>query len=91
MDQAKRDEIAKRLTEKGALQPCPRCGHRQFTVIEGYFNPTLQDNLSGIVLGGKSIPCAVVGCNNCGYLAQHALGALGLLPADGEGAENESK
>lgn len=82
MDQATRDEIAKRLTEKGALQPCPRCGHKNFTVIDGYFNQTLQDDVNGLVLGGKSIPCAVVGCVNCGYLAQHALGALGLLPSD---------
>lgn len=82
MDQSTREEIAKRLTEKGALQPCPRCGHKHFSVIEGYFNHTLQDELKGLVLGGKSIPCAVVACVNCGYLAQHALGALGLLNSE---------
>lgn len=80
MDQARRDEIAKRLTDKGAVQPCPRCGHREFTVADGYFNHTLQDELKGVVIGGKSIPCAIVICVYCGYLAQHALGALGLLP-----------
>lgn len=82
MDQAKRDEIAKRLTEKGAVQPCPRCGHNQFTVIDGYFNHTVQQELKGLILGGQSIPCAIVICVNCGYLSQHALGALGLLSPD---------
>ena len=89
MDQARRDEIAKRLTDKGAVQPCPRCGHREFSVADGYFNHTLQDELKGLVIGGKSIPCAIVICVHCGYLSQHALGALGLLPPPEEKEETK--
>lgn len=88
MEQAAQDAIIKKLNEKGANLPCPRCGHKKFTLIDGYFNHTLQDNLSGLVIGGKSIPSAVIGCVNCGFLAQHALGALGLLPEEAkEGAK----
>jgi len=82
MDQSTRDEIAKRLQEKGAVLPCPRCGHKNFFVFDGYFNHTLQDELKGIVLGGKSVPCALVACSNCGYISQHALGAIGMLPSE---------
>ena len=91
MDQTKRDEIAKRLNEKGANRSCSRCGHKEFVVIDGYFNQTLQDDFSGLVLGGKSIPCAIIGCSNCGYLSQHALGALGLIPSNSDGADHERK
>ena len=77
-------EIIKALEQRGAILPCPRCGSRQFSVAkEGYFNQTLQTELTGIVIGGPSIPTVVVICSKCGYVAQHALGALGLLPKEG--------
>ena len=80
MDQTTRDEIAKRLKDKGAVLPCPRCGNKSFFVIDGYFNQTLQEELQGLVIGGHSIPSAIVACGNCGFMSQHALGALDLLP-----------
>ena len=72
--------IAKRLEERGAILPCPRCGSRNFTILDGLFNNSLQTSLSGFIIGGPSIPAAIVACNKCGFLSQHALGALGLLP-----------
>lgn len=80
MDQKTKDDIARRLTEKGATLPCPRCGKLEFIVIDGYFNQTLQDQFQGMVIGGPSVPSAVIACSHCGYMSQHALGALGLLP-----------
>lgn len=80
MDKTQKDKIIKKLVEKGARLPCPRCGNNEFTVIDGYFNQTLQDQLQGLVIGGPSIPSVVTACTRCGFLAQHALGALGLLP-----------
>ena len=80
-------EILKALEERGAKLPCPRCGNQSFTVIDGYFNQTIQTALKGMVLGGPSVPSVVVVCNRCGYLSQHALGVLGLLPK--EEAKNE--
>jgi ribosomal protein S27AE len=81
MDKTQKDKIIKKLIEKGARLPCPRCGNAEFTVIDGYFNQTLQAQLQGLVIGGPSIPSVVTACTRCGYLAQHALGALGLLPS----------
>ena len=31
-------------------------------------------------IGGPSIPSIITACSRCGYLSQHALGVLGLLP-----------
>jgi len=80
----RKQEIIKALENKGARLPCPRCGNQSFTLLDGYFNQTIQTNLVGIVLGGPSIPSVVIACSRCGFLSQHALGALGLLPK-GEG------
>ena len=75
-----KNEIMKTLEERGAKLPCPRCGHKKFAILEGYFVQPIQTDLKGTVLGGLSIPSAVIACINCGYLSQHALGAIGLLP-----------
>lgn len=85
MSEVKKKEIIKALDDRGARLPCPRCGNQQFTLIDGYFNQTVQPELKGLVLGGPSIPSVVVACNKCGFLSQHALGALGLLPKEGDG------
>jgi predicted RNA-binding Zn-ribbon protein involved in translation (DUF1610 family) len=83
----RKKEIIKALDEHGAKLPCPRCGNQSFTLLDGYFNQTIQIDLKGMVLGGPSIPSVVVACKKCGYLSQHALGVLGLLPQ--EEARNE--
>lgn len=72
--------IIKTLQEKGAILPCPRCGNNNFTIIPGYFNQAVQTQLTGFVIGGPSLPSAVIMCTRCGFLSQHALGPLGLLP-----------
>jgi predicted nucleic-acid-binding Zn-ribbon protein len=67
------------LEEKGAIKPCPRCGQEEFTLADAYYKEPLQDSLKGNILGGPTIPCAVVICRNCGYISHHALGYLDLL------------
>jgi predicted RNA-binding Zn-ribbon protein involved in translation (DUF1610 family) len=79
ISQEELDKIIKALEERGAVNPCPRCGKEEFTVANAYFNQPLQDSIATINLGGPTIPCAVVICENCGFISQHALGYLGLL------------
>lgn len=75
-----RRRIADALTQRGVKIHCPMCGNEHFTVVEGYFTNTIQGQPSGtFVIGGPSIPTAVIICGRCGFLSQHALGALGLL------------
>lgn len=80
MSPEKKQEIAKILQDKGALMPCPRCTNQKFTLLDGYFNQPIQQKLTGMVIGGPAVPSVVLVCNNCGYMSQHALGALGLMP-----------
>lgn len=80
MTQAEKDNIVQVLNSKKAVLPCPRCGQNKFTLADGYLNSPLQQNLNGITIGGPSIPSVAVVCTNCGYISQHALGVLGLLP-----------
>ena len=84
-DQKKR--IVEALERVGARLPCPRCDAATFTLLDGYFNQPVQTQLGGLVLGGPSVPSVVVVCNKCGYLSQHALGVLGLLPLPTEGVD----
>jgi predicted nucleic-acid-binding Zn-ribbon protein len=85
--QEKKEDIVKILKSRGAKLPCPRCGKNDFMLIDGYFIQSIQKNVADIVLGGEAIPSIVVVCANCGYLSQHALAPLGLLPK--EEKENE--
>jgi hypothetical protein len=73
--------IVEALEGRGGTLPCPRCASTEFTVADGYLNQTIQEQLRGVVLGGPSIPSALIICVNCGFMSQHALGALGLLPS----------
>jgi hypothetical protein len=78
------------LTAKLDMRPCPMCGYvgrpgEQVRTIsnEGYAVFTIQESLQSVQLGGGTIiPAAIVGCNNCGFIAFHALIPLGLLPSE---------
>jgi len=78
----KKKEIIARLDKalkSNAVQlACPMCGNQEFTIADGYTIQTLQDRVGTIQLGGPSIPCVSIICKNCGFVSQHAVGALGL-------------
>jgi hypothetical protein len=75
-----KEKIAKLLTARGAVHPCHRCGSTEFVVLDSYGNFHLQDDFSaGLVIGGQSVPVALVACVICGAITPHAIGVLGLL------------
>jgi transcription elongation factor Elf1 len=84
-DKASRAEyLVSRLRAKNALLPCPRCGSRHLSVI-GERNLRVQAMEGQGLLGlyDKEIALAVIGCNNCGFLMEHATATLerqGVLP-----------
>jgi hypothetical protein len=81
-----KQRIVKRLQEKKVRGACPMCATNQFVLLDGYFSHPVQlDLTTGMVLGGPSVPTVAIACNNCGFISQHALGALGLLPPQGPG------
>lgn len=87
ISEVQKQKVLEALDKAGANLPCPRCGNGQFSLVDGYFNHPIQTSLSGLVIGGPSVPSVVVVCNQCGFISQHALGALNLLPKRPEPGE----
>ena len=73
--------------EKPAI--CPMCGHTHFTIADAYLSNTLQTDLNSVTLGGPAIPSLAIICTNCGFISQHSLGILGLLPSADVSRDNE--
>ena len=89
MQQLNDDEkqnIIEVLNKRGAKQPCPRCRNKNFALIDGYFNQPIRTSIpvgiTDIINEGPFVSSVVVVCTRCGYLSQHALSVLGLLPAE---------
>lgn len=80
ISESQKKKIIEALEKRKARLPCPRCGNQSYSLLGGYFNQPIQTELGGLVIGGPSVPSVVVVCNQCGFMSQHALGALGLLP-----------
>ena len=78
MDEARQEEIIKALESKKATQSCPRCSTLQFEVIG---ETTIPLTMSGdsMVWSAAQIPVVLVSCTNCGFIAQHASGPLGIV------------
>lgn len=81
-------ELINKLVEKGAIYPCPRCGNKNFSLLNGYTLQSIQDEPKGFVLGGRGMPAVMATCTNCGFISYHALGALEKLQ---EKIEKEEK
>ena len=81
MEPSRLQEIVKALEGKGAKLPCPRCGGKQFGIIEET-RIDLQTS-PGFSVGGPAIPVVLVGCNQCGCVFSHAIQLLGLKPKVG--------
>jgi hypothetical protein len=75
-------KFAEELNKRKQGMTCPMCQNRSFIMADGYFNNTQQNDLTSFSLGGPSIPTIAIVCSNCGFVSQHALGVLGLLPKE---------
>jgi hypothetical protein len=87
MTNNQKELLIKTLELKGVKSVCPMCGNHHFILADGYFSNTLQGDTKNLSLGGAGIPTIPIVCSNCGFVSQHALGVLGLLPKE----ENEDK
>ncbi len=82
MSEADTQRVLEALRKAGATKPCPRCGNEDFSLLDGYFTHSIQRDLKKLSIGGaKAVPVVVVICTRCGWVAEHALGSLGLLAA----------
>jgi hypothetical protein len=78
MDKARQEEIIKALESKNAVQPCLRCRNKQFEVIGEAAIPLAAEKGSQWFGPAPAVPVILVLCNNCGFIAHHATGLLGL-------------
>ncbi len=63
LTQEKKKEIIETLEKRGATRECPRCGKNQYTLLDGYFNQTIQHDLKMVALGGAGVPSVILICN----------------------------
>jgi hypothetical protein len=76
-------KIIDALTRAGADKPCPRCGHEDFNLVDGYTSVALQAKVAEGPTG--SFPTVVTVCERCGYVSQHALSVLMAEEIDAAG------
>lgn len=92
LNETDKKKIVEALNSKGVKTTCPMCGNKHFVIADGYFTQSLQKNFNnGISLGGPAIPSISVICGNCGFMSQHALGALGLLNIESQNNHQDGK
>lgn len=82
ISQEEKISIANTLKQRITTFECPMCRQRGFTLLDGYTEHHIQDDLMSFNIGGNVLPAAVIVCNNCGFISQHSLGVLGLLDND---------
>ncbi len=74
-----KQSIVQKLQEKHVRFACPMCGTASFVLLDGFFNNAVSFS-PGLFFGGPVVPTVALACSNCGFISQHAVGALGLLP-----------
>jgi hypothetical protein len=67
------------------------CGHDKFVLLTSYIRNQIVEDFTAVPLGGPSVPAVAIVCQNCGFISQHALGTLNLLPSQKEGAGEPAK
>lgn len=83
MNPEQKKQLINALEEKIHVISCPMCHEKSFTVADGYAMNQLQDDYRSLVISGeKLVPSVYLICNNCGFISQHALGALESLQRD---------
>ena len=76
-------EIAKILDERLKTRGknglfCPICGNNNFIMTDASSVITLNNSndANSLIIGGPSIPCVNIACNNCGNILHFSLGVL---------------
>lgn len=87
MNELEKQKIIDTIKQKGATNNCPRCNQKDFTLLEGYFIPEIIPTIPVFFPTSASVRSIVIVCNNCGYMSQHAMGILELLPIINENKE----
>lgn len=74
MNPEERQKVIDYLSRKGVDSPCQRCGNIHFEILG--IGCISLDLLSSVVDAGARTQVAILACSHCGFIIQHALGAL---------------
>lgn len=90
------ETILAAIKEKVGKNNCSLCGNKSFRVESGYVMLPINDELNGPVrIGGPSLPCIPLICDNCGNTNLLNIIMLGLdvskLIEDPEKSENPKR
>lgn len=78
LSEAQRKEIFAALEKRGVPRGCPMCGTNKWWIGDGYYDNALHEYFKAFTLNGIGIPSVAIICENCGFISQHLLGALGF-------------
>lgn len=91
LEEDRKSQIIAKILGKNPNIECPMCHHRHFALLDGYITENIQNNYKSIIVGGGTIlPLATIICDNCGYVAQYSLGALGLLEEESQASNQDA-
>jgi len=77
----KKIKINNAFKEAGLTNTCPRCNDGEFLFVENMLYDQIGYNSgSPFSLLTPTIPVVVIICKKCGFVSQHSLQVLGLLP-----------
>lgn len=86
LSEEKKKQIVDRIYERMGPAKCPMCNNTRFSLVNGYLTSNIQSDYRSIVIGsGQLIPTVAIVCTRCGFVSEHAVGALDLFE------ENEKK
>lgn len=75
-----RDSVTSALINKVGNKPCPMCSKPAgFSVdVHEYQETSFNRNENGVLVTGEQwyVPCALMICNNCGYIIKFSLEKL---------------
>ena len=88
-----REQVLAALQAKVRSPTCEVCQTNNWGVADHPVGLNLTDLSGNVVIPAPQIPAAALICSNCGNVRFHALGALGLLPAElvGSGSSDGAK
>jgi len=74
------DKLVNTLNERIGSVKCPMCQHGEFSIVNGFFLPAIQEKVGEIIFGKNTVPMVGIVCKHCGYISFHSVGSLGFLP-----------
>lgn len=86
----KKQEIINKLNQHLGNFQCPMCKHTEFTIVDGYMLPQIQENIKSFNITAPYVPSIAIICLHCGFISIHSLGVLGMLPQQIEGQTEDA-